>query len=296
MEPLAPSPLFDAVDVFPDLLGLRLRVAEGDLPGALDVLTAHRRLSGTDHAVALGVIADTPGVDEQLGAILADDPTHREGRAVRAHRALAPGSTGLAGVDLDLVRMCAEDPTDPVPWFLRLVTARDRRVTPHEALRRWDRLAAVDPHHLPAQRVLLQCLRSTPDQEWQDVLATARRLADGAGPGSPEHSLLATAHLAHWRETTDGSLEELRRPEAVAEVEQAADHFLAAPCTSAYAWVVAHTEFAVFFGLAERRGRSAAHFRALGPALARVPWDAAGAHHDRLDTIRRSVLADGPRR
>ncbi|MBM6403717.1 hypothetical protein JQN72_05615 [Phycicoccus sp. CSK15P-2] len=293
MEPSTTSALYDPADIFPDLKRARARAQEGDVTGALQTVAMQRRRSETDHAIALGVLARVPGLDDALETHLRRAPRDLEARLLRLHRAVLDPDAYPA-VDQALVQMCAEDPHDATPWYLRILTADERRVPAQEAFRRYERLSRVELHHFAAQRALLHCLRPAAGGSWHDGITLATRVAADAADGSPEHSLLAAAHLGRWHDLTDGrSTDDLCGPELVAQVEAAADRFLAAPCTSAYAGVVAHTELAVYFGLAGRPGRAVAHFRALGAALARGPWEAAVRHHERLTTLRDEALASG---
>jgi hypothetical protein len=317
MPSAGPSPVTDLTEDFAELADLRRRAVGGDLVGALADLTSLRANHADDLSLASLVLAETDGIDAPLDQLLAEQPADREARSLWAHRAIVTGwaiRTGRQAEDVSeqqftafherlraaeqaLIRLCAEDPADAHAWSLRLVTARGLELGLGESRRRYDRLRAVDPHHVVGQRAFLQVLCPKWGGDWDQVFALAREVSSAARPGSLETTLVVNAHLERWlEEQGGGDRGYLVRPEVLSEIERAADRFLAAPCPSAFGWVVPHTELAVLFGVAGRRDRSAAHFRALGPALAETPWAYASAHHELLEGIRGAALAVGGRR
>lgn len=303
MVTTVPPPVFEITQTFPELAALRARATGGDLPGALASLSQRRGPDADAHTTASRVLAEAPGLDAPLEQYLADHPDDREAGTLLAHRAvIAARGAPDAGVHLRraeelLIRLCARDPTDAAAWHLRLVTARGLGLGAAESRRRFERLHAIDPHHVAGRRELIFGLTPAHGGTWDDVLFIARGFSAASGAGDPGCVVVATAHLVHWLdETGGGETTMLREPDVVAELEEAAARFLDAPCPAPYGWVSAHSEFAVALGLARRRGRSSRHFQALGPAMSAPVWAIAHQHHADLGTIRDLALAEGRRR
>ncbi len=177
-RPAGHSPVTDLTEDFTELAELRRRAVGGDLVGALADLTSLRANHADDHSLASLVLAETDGIDGPLDRLLAEHPWDREARGLWAHRAIVSGwaiRTGRQAQDIGaeqfaafherlraaeqvLIRLCAEDPADVHAWCLRLITARGLELGHGESRRRYDRLRAVDPHHVVGQRVFLQVL------------------------------------------------------------------------------------------------------------------------------------------
>ena len=298
MDSSVPPPVQDPAAVFPELEALRARSRGGELALTLGVLQRLRGQDPVDHAVATDVIATTDGIDDQLEELHATDPDDRELRTVLAGRGLRSTDALLrTAAEQHLVRLCAEDPADPTAWYLRVVSARDLPLPAAEAVRRYERLAAVVPVHVPAQRALLECLPPGPGETWDETLDLAGAMTEQAPDGSDAHALVPATHLAAWlARGPEREASALRVPGVLDAVEEADARFSAARCPSRYGWVAAHTEFAVYLGLAGRRASAAGHFRALGTAVWGPTWDTVRDHHDDLLTIREFALAEGRRR
>lgn len=317
MASIVPVPRLTREEIFPELHDLRQRAAGGDLPGALETVRGYRARGSEPHLAAVTVLAEADGLDDALERHVQAAPHDAQARTLQAHRAVHAGWTirshaaaehvsteqlaafqdHLRRAEQQLMRLCAEDPANDYAWYLRLAGARGLQLDLSEARRRYERLRALDPHHVVGQDQMLQTLCPTWGGTWDAVFGLVREVTAGAADGSVEWALVPRAHLERWLEESGGTDRAyLARPEVVAEIEAAADRFLAAPCPAAFAWVEAHTDFAVALGLASRRGRSAAHFRALGSALGAQTWSYASAHHEDLDRIRALALAEGRRR
>lgn len=309
----APPPVTDLATVFPDLERIRRRALAGDLVGAVDDIAAVGDRRSPDQGVAWDVLARSEGLDAVVAARLAEDPHDHAARTLEAHRLLlaAEEAAGEPGTEVTadgfalvhdrlrraeqvLLRLCAEDPTDPQPWVLRVWSAAQLGLAPGEARRRYARLHALDPHHAVGQRHLVRALVPSPGGSWDAALGFAREAAAAAPAGGVENTVLAAAHLTRWR--LEGSGRErgyLRRKEVLAELEEVADRFRALPCPSQHAWVQPHTELAVLFGVAGRTDRARTHFRVLGDVVDATAWSAAGHHRDALARVRAEALAEG---
>jgi hypothetical protein len=309
----APPPVTDLATVFPDLERIRRRALAGDLAGAVDDIALVGDRRSPDQGVAWDVLARSEGLGEVVTARLAEDPHDHVARILEAHLLLlaAEEQSGDPGTEVTadgfvlvhaelrraeqvLLRLCAEDPTDPQPWVLRLWSAEQLGLAPGEARRRYERLHALDPHHAVGQRHLVRALAPVAGGSWDASLAFAREAAAAAPAGGVEGTVLAAAHLARWRyEGAGRERHYLRRHEVLAELEEVADRFRALPCRSRLAHVRAHSELAVLFGVAGRTDRARTHFRALGGLLDAEAWAAAGHHRDALARLRAEALAEG---
>lgn len=299
MSLAGPVPVFDPGEIFPDLEELRTRATEGDLPGALERLVAIGRGGASDQVTAWEVLAESDALDGPLTAHLAAHPDDRTARLLACLRRVRAGSDRAAALaaEQDLVRLVAEDRTDATAWFVRLVTAGAAGLGPSETRRRYERLRELAPEHSVAQRLMLRALVPTTGGAWDEALAHVRLATADAPDGSPDWGLVPLLHLMRWHvESPAGETDYLRQPEVRSKLEEASERFTAAPCTSPYAAVEVHTDFAVATALAGQRGRSMKHFRALGPALAPGAWELAAAHRADLETVRGAAVAEGRRR
>lgn len=316
MVSTVPPPRLGLTETFTDLADLRDRVAD-EVPAVSARLASLRAQDPTDLAIAVDAVASVPDADAALEEHLTRNPSDREARTLRAARTIhaawrlrgtAPASdveperfalffAMLGSAERDLLRLCAEDPDDAQAWTLRLSTARGLVLGVSEARRRFDRLHALVPHPVMGQRELLQYLTPKWGGTWEEVDAFVAVVCADAPDGSPEHALVPYAHLTRWAdEHRHEGLGYLAAPEVVAAVEAAADRYTAAPCPGRYAWLVADSDFAVALGLAGRRGRAAGHFARLGTAVDSRAWDLARDHHEDLERIRASTIAEARRR
>lgn len=316
MASTVPPPRIGLPETFSDLADLVER-ASTDLDEVLTRLAGLRAHDVSDHAIALGLLATVPEVDPPLAGRLHARPDDREARTLHVARSLrtawdvrghAAGDEvdperftlfydTLAAAERELLRLCAEDPTDAAAWALRLSTARGLVLGASESRRRYERLRAVAPHPVAAQREYLQQLTPKWGGSWEDVEAFVDVVVAAAAPGSAEHALVPHAHLTRWvDEHRHEGTARLAAPRVVEALEAAADAYLAAPCPSRYAWLAAESDFAVALGLAGRRGRAADHFERLGGAIDAEVWSLVRDHHDDLERIRTAAQAKGRRR
>ena len=301
MTTAVPPVVTDPATRYPELARLRDAAASGDLDTVLATLGALRDTDPDAHAELSSVVVREAGLDDALERHLHEVPDDREARTLWAHRVVAAIEGGDLGGDPTarirdaehwLQRMCAEDPTDPHPWTLRLATSRLLGLGSVETRRRYGRLVEARPGHVAGQRWMLDGLGPRHGGSWDEALAFARRAAAEAPPGSPSGTLVVAAHLGRWAEESGGgNLYYLARPEVVGEAETASDRWLAGPVTDSVATVRPRTELAVALGLAGSRARAVIHFRALGELVDPGPWEAARQHHGRLESLRAEALA-----
>jgi hypothetical protein len=193
----------------------------------------------------------------------------------------------------------ARNPADCAIWVYRLKTARGLRLGASELRRRYDRLAAQDPHHLPGQSQLLQSLCPKWGGEWPAAHAFARDRMLAAPPGSLNAGLVVEAHLEQWLARDGGRAGQryLADEPVRAQLYEAArrsvwhDDFRAAP-----GWVaVAHT-FAMAFSLLGDQAATASLFVSLGNLASMHPWRYLGDPGREIRARRARALARGVRR
>ncbi len=302
MTTAVPPVVTDPATRYPELADLRGAASSGDLATVLAALAERREDDPDAHAVLSGVVVLDSGLDDALEEHLRANPDDREARTLWAHRIVVVAESGTAdpGVVAEsvrdaehwLLRMCSQDPSDPHAWTLRLATSRLLGLGAIETRRRYGRLLDARTGHVAGQRWMLEGLGPRHGGSWDEALAFARRASAEAGPGSPSGTLVVAAHLGRWvEESGGGNLYYLARPEVVGEAETASDRWLSTPVVDSVATVRPRTELAVVLGLAGSRARAMTHFRALGPLVAREPWEAAHQHHERLEALREAALA-----
>jgi hypothetical protein len=191
-------------------------------------------------------------------------------------------------------------PPDCAGWVFRLTTARGLSLGQAEARRRYDRLAEIDPHHLPGQAMLLQQLLPTWGGSFDAAHAFARSAMLAAPEGAPNAVLVVDAHLEQvgtlaakaWaRHLSERRVREQIREAAARSVEhpdfrQTAD------------WVRVRSTFAMMLSLIGDHPAAARQFDAVGTLVSRPVWGRLGdpvtvfrTHRDRA--LRARALAGG---
>jgi hypothetical protein len=176
-----------------------------------------------------------------------------------------------------LIDAAARNPAEPAAWVCRLPTARGLELGQPEVRRRYDRLAALDPHHLPGQLQLLQQLCPKWGGSWERMHGFAREAADAAPAGSPNAVLIAEAHIEHSMEeaTLDASRAYLRP--YVGELREAAQRSVwHSGFRRDIGWVRVAGTFAMAFGLGGDPRSAGSMFAMLGEFGSERPWDYLG--------------------
>lgn len=161
--------VLDPAAAYPELKPLREALKRGDWPAArsiLDSCDTARRTAFLSYESAVD------GLEEVLRAALRADPGDAAASAalgshltlaawkIRGNaRASSTSEEQFAGfhevllqAEEALIEGAARNPRDPAIWAARLVTGRGLSVGQAEARRRYDRVAAVDPHNMTAQQ------------------------------------------------------------------------------------------------------------------------------------------------
>lgn len=248
----------------------------------------HRQLRDCPSADALTyglqVLAELPGIERLAESAVADHPDDVLARTLLAARWVRLGwlSRGdgpartvgkerfeqfydwLERAEQLLIDVCARRPDLAPAWTFRLTAARGLELGRAEARRRYARLAAHHPHHLPAQAQLLQYLCPKWGGTWEDALGFARAEAAAAPPGSPSGALVAVVHLERWA-AEDGAVPPIRSAEVRDELCAAAVRSVWHPgAVLGVHEVAAHSAFALAFSLGGHAREAAPHFRVLG--------------------------------
>jgi len=190
-----------------------------------------------------------------------------------------------------LIEGAARHPRDPAVWSVRLTSALGLSLGVAEARRRYDRVAAVDPHHLPAQRTLVEQLYPKWGGSWEEVHAFARDAMRAAPAGGAHGALVAEAHVEHltsevkvYRDRSAAGAY-LRTPGIRDELYEAARRSIGDPSfRRTYYWLQAASTFAFVFWLMEDRAATAWPLRLLGDLATRYPWNQ--VHKDISATVR----------
>ncbi|MEV6597926.1 hypothetical protein AB0M36_13760 [Actinoplanes sp. NPDC051346] len=195
-----------------------------------------------------------------------------------------------------LIDATARQPRDPALWVARLLTARGLSVGQAETRRRYDRLAAADPHHLPGQLQYLQSLCPKWGGSWERLHSWARESMLAAPPGALQGRLVAEAHVEHMigLEQTDPAAY-LTDATVREELYEAAHRSVWHPdFRREPGWVGAASTFAMVFAVGRDHAASAPLFAMLGDLAAEHPWRY--LEDDVVSTIkryRRAALASG---
>lgn len=233
-----------------------------------------------------------------LGHVLAADPDDSGAAALLAQhlatvawqvRTQAPASqvsreqfrqfdAGLQRAEQVLVEAVARRPDDPTLWVVRLATARGLGLDPSEIRRRYDRLAALDPAHLPGQAELLQALCPKWGGTWPAAFGFARECALSAPEGALNPVLLADAHVEKWVELRQHdpatAFAYLTTDEVRTDIDEAARRSVWHPDFRAVpGWVQVLSTFALVFSEQGDQRAAAALFARLGPLATAAPWN-----------------------
>ncbi|WP_231953582.1 hypothetical protein [Actinoplanes derwentensis] len=258
--------LLDPAAAYPKVAVLRTALDSGDWPACRETLDTAEPVERT---CLTAVAADTEGIADFLRGVLTGDPSDGAAGALLG-RHLA-GDARFVDAERLLVDAAARSPLDPAIWTVRLRTARGLRLGPSEARRRYDRLAEIDPQHVPGQS---QYLRYLCGQDPAAAYEFARTASAEAPPGSLSPVLLAEYHLDRYVAADRGHFgDETVR----AELAEAADRSVTHPdFRHTHGWVRVTSTFAMAYALIGDQQAAAELFGALGELDSAQPWDLLG--------------------
>ncbi|GLY07381.1 hypothetical protein [Actinoplanes sp. NBRC 101535] len=282
-------------DIHPESAALAAALARQDWPACRAVLTQPSP-GARSWLIATG--AERTGGGEFLAGVLVADPddhtaavmlaAHQVWRAWEARSAAtaehvteqgyAMFHRWLVKAERLLVETAARAPGDATVWTQRLITARGLQLGLPEVRRRYARLAAVAPHHLPGQYQLLQSLCPKWGGTWEQAYAFAREATAAAPAGSPTGMLIPMVHLERWLDLKDArgdaAGDYLRGAEVREELTAAADRSVWHPDFAREpGWVRTLSTFAMAFSLAGDRPAAARAFTELGSFASAMPWE-----------------------
>ncbi|MGX7671019.1 hypothetical protein [Plantactinospora sp. DSM 117369] len=308
--PVAPAPALttDPTAAYPQLAGLRAALRAGDWP-----------------AVRAGLVAEEPGArttllrltvdgygdrrfleelaqanpDEPLAAAFLGDLLIRQAWEVRTRKRAQHVSREqfdrfhemLRHTERLLIDATARHPTDPTLWTLRLITVRGLQLGTAEARRRYDRLAASDPHHLPGQRQLLQQLCPKWGGSFEAIHDFARSAMLAAPEGAHNAVLVAEAQLEHLAELEGANRRRYwTDPEVRARLREAAERSVLHPAfRRTPGWVLVQNTFAMMLSIIDDHRTSARLFDGLGHLVSVEPWEMSGDPIARFEQARREA-------
>jgi hypothetical protein len=291
---------------YPETARLRQALATGDWRSGRAVFDT---VSVTARTTLMRTAEDAKRADRVLEHALADDPADSTAAAMlgfhriaagwrirssaRAHRVsrqrFARFHSKLREAEMILGVGLSHTPNDPALWTASITTARGLELGLHEARLRYNHLAAIDPHHLPAQTAMLQQLCPKWGGSWDQAHAFAHEAMRNTPAGAPNAVLVADAHLEHF---LDAGRRYMRSPHVRDDIAEAARSSVLHPdFRREPGWVQVMNTFAMAFSLIGDRSSAATMFSALGPYVTVYPWAYQG---DGIAAFRRSrALASG---
>ncbi|MFB7667095.1 hypothetical protein ACFC1R_24655 [Kitasatospora sp. NPDC056138] len=299
------QPVYDLYAAFPHLTTLRTAVRQQDWSAVSDFFAALD--DDDDVATAARTVADTAGADAFLRSAVAE---RQEGvdaglarsllafRLIRAGWAIRSGYRAqnvsrdqfaqfhdhLRRAEQLLIDAVAMEPGHVLGWYLRLMTCRGLELGQSEARRRYDRLAAYQPHHFQAQGQLLQQLCPKWGGSWKAAHAFGRQCRKNSLPGGLDALITVEAHLERWMELPTGRQHTYWWAEGVQEeLTGAAEASVLHPDHRPnMSWIAARSILAAAFSVCGQHGPAAVHFAELGEFAAEYPWDAMSGRPDAL--------------
>ncbi len=285
---LGGPPSFDAWSRYQELTPVRSAMRSRDWDAVAAALST---LGPQELSLAHELVADKTGVEQMLERAVSAAPGDPLARTLLARRYVSIGwriRTGaraehvaaerfeqfrewLVRAEQLLVDVCADHPDYAPAWEVRLLTARGLELGQSEARRRYDKLAALAPHHHRAQRTYLQQVVPKWGGSWEAAEAFVAECASGAPEGLPSRALLASLQVERWLELGQTTFLDQAALERLREVAGASvlhpDHVPGPDADSV------HAELALLFTFAERHADAAPHFRALGDNPVSPGWD-----------------------
>ncbi|MBV1854165.1 hypothetical protein [Catellatospora tritici] len=294
--PLHSPPDFRPEAAFPEFASLRAAARAGDWPAVARHFDGR---TGTDEIVVLALeVAEVPGVEAMLAKAAAEEESSTlpelllgarclelawEARTSRlakyvSREQFARMREHLCNGEQLLIDVTAVERHNTAAWTIRIKNGMGLSTGLAEARRRYDQVAAHDPHSYRAQIAYLNQIYPKWGGSWEMVWAFVRERAAAAPAGAINATLVAEAYYEQYL-WTEG--EERRRfwqrAEVMNELYAAAQRSVLHPAfRPGYGWVGAHSQFAALFCLGGRHDLAAPHFRALGGLASDSPWSDLG--------------------
>ncbi|MGC5052811.1 hypothetical protein ACLQ2S_15310 [Micromonospora sp. DT48] len=312
--PPAP-PVLDAAAAYPQVAAARGALAAGDWP-ALRTLVEDQDAHGRTTLVS--EIGGAPHAEAFLPKAFAEQPDDPVAAAMLGAHLIIAGwriRTGSRAQDVSreqfvqffdhlrraeqiLIEATARHPQDAAAWTQRVTSARGLELGQSEARRRYDRLAAGHPHHLPAQSSLLQQLCPKWSGSWEKAYAFAWECADAAPAGAPNAVLIVEAHLeqAFDHDSLAAGRAFLRTPQVRSAIHDAAQRSVwHREFRHDWGWVEVRSTFALAFCLMHEWTSAAQQFAALGDLGAESMFGYFGDPAEEFQRFRKKAYAKGGR-
>jgi hypothetical protein len=286
--------VFDPAAAYPAIATLRAALGRHDWPACRALLDA---ATPVDRSALIRTGAKEKGLEGFLRTVLDRDPADSTAGALLGHHLTAVGwavRTGaraknvsraqfdgfhdwLRKAELVLIDAAARTPDDPAVWAARLPYARGLELGRSEARRRYDRLVAIDPHHLPGQMDFLQQLCPKWSGSWDLLHPFCREAMLATPPGSPHAMLVADGHIEHWLDLAQDDLNAgrsyLASEPVRTELYDAAHRSVWHPeFQRTYGWLAALHSFAFVFSVLDDHRAAASLFTAIGNLGTEPPW------------------------
>ncbi len=307
-----PPPVFDLVAAYPEMGRLQAALRARDWAGVRAVAGAAGEPAG--RTMLIRYAGDTPGIEQFLRDVLDRDPGDAVAAAMLGGHLINAGwevrtaarapyvsqeqfrvfHDHLRRAEQVLIDGAARNPSDVSIWTQRLISARGLQLGLSEVRRRYDRLAAYDPHHLPAQSQLLQSLCPKWGGTWEQVHTFAHECMLAAPKGAPNAVLVVTGHIERWLEEggDHAAVRYLASPFARNQIYEAATRSVWDPgFRHCYGWVWVRSSFAMVFSLLGDEAAAAGQFAALGHLASEDPWDYLGNPAEQITTRRARAYA-----
>ncbi|GIF19387.1 hypothetical protein Ate02nite_21170 [Paractinoplanes tereljensis] len=284
--------MFDPAAVFPEVTTVRAALAARDWGAVRRVLDAATPVARTT-LIRIGSEGDH--LEDFLRYVVGADPNDTAAVAMLGNHLIEVGwnirsdaraehvsrqqfdsfHDWLRRAEVVLLDGVARRPDDPTLWAVRLISARGLGLGLAETRRRYGKLAALDPNHLPGQWQFLQGLCPKWGGSWAELQRWCRETMLAAPPGALQAGLVADGHIERWLDAGGGAqgVAYLRGDVVRAEIYEAAQRSIWHPGFSReHGWVDVASSFAFLFAMLEDQAATGAVFRLLGNVATELPW------------------------
>ncbi|MET0415282.1 MAG: hypothetical protein ABW022_04600 [Actinoplanes sp.] len=282
--------LLDPAASYPEVSAVRAAMAAHDWTGVRAVLDAAPPAGRT---ILIGLASEADNLADFLGDAVRRDPADSAAAAMLGSHLIDVGwkirtaaraqhvsaeqfasfHQWLRRAEAVLMDGIARNPTDPALWTARLTSARGLQLGLAETRRRYDKLVAADPHHLPGQMQFLQRLCPKWSGSWEMLHAWCRETMQAAPPGAQQGALVAEGHLEHMLASDDGVRYLTSEPARTELYEAAYRSVWHADFRREPGWVSTVSTFAMLFSLIDDQRAAASLFAMLGNLGSEHPWD-----------------------